>query len=169
MRRRFMPGGLRAAALALAACGAAAGSSAGTCGVSATTLAFGQYQPLDFAGKLASGDRTADATVSVVCTAIATGGSYTIALGPSAQGNSIVPRYLTHGGGGPGMAFNVYLDGAYTAVWGDGFTGSLISGSIPIGDSSQTHIVFGKVPAGQGSLRVGSYSGSLTLTVRYNP
>jgi len=29
--------------------------------------------------------------------------------------------------------------------------------------------VFGKVPAGQSSLRVGSYSGALTLTIRYNP
>jgi spore coat protein U-like protein len=160
---------MRAALLALAACGAAACSIAGTCGVSATTLAFGQYQPLNFADKLATSDRTTDATVSVVCTAIATGGSYTIALGPSAQGNSIVPRYLTHGAGGPGMAFNVYLDGAYTTVWGDGFTGSLISGSIPVGDSSQSHVVFGKVPAGQSSLRAGSYSGSLTLTIRYNP
>jgi spore coat protein U-like protein len=142
---------------------------AGTCSVAASSMAFGEYQPLNFAGKLASGDRAADAAISVTCTAIAVGGSYTIALGPSAQGNSIVPRYLGHSAGGPGMAFNVYLDGAYSTVWGDGFTGAVITGSIPAGDSTQTYTVFGKVPGGQSTLKAGSYSGLLTLTIVYNP
>ena len=101
--------------------------------------------------------------------AISSGGSYTITLGPSSQGNSIIPRYLTHDAGGPGMAFNVYLDGAYSSVWGDGFTGAVISGTIPSGDSTSNHTVFGKVPAGQSALQAGSYSGSLTMTVTYNP
>jgi spore coat protein U-like protein len=159
----------RAAAIVVGWLAAAGAAMAGTCGVSATGLAFGQYQPLTFEGKLASADRTADATVSVVCTAISGGGGYTIALGPSPQGNSIVPRYLASGAGGPAMAFNVYLDGAYTAVWGDGFTGAVINGTIPVGDSTQSHTVFGKVPAGQSTLRAGTYSGSLTMTVTFNP
>jgi len=132
-------------------------------------MAFGQYQPLTFAGRLTSTDRTADATLRVVCTAIAVGGSYTITLSPSAQGNSVVPRYLAHDAGGPAMAFNVYLDGAYTAVWGDGYTGAVISGSIPPGDSSNIYTVFAKLPAGQTTLRAGTYSGSLTMTISYNP
>ncbi|MFI4926820.1 MAG: spore coat U domain-containing protein [Burkholderiales bacterium] len=148
---------------------AATASMAGACSVSATSMAFGPYQPLTFAGKLASADRTADAAVSVVCTAISSGGSYTITLGPSAPGNSIVPRYLAHDAGGPGLAFNVYLDGAYSSVWGDGFTGAVISGSIPSGDSTSSQTVFGKVPAAQSALRAGSYSGSLTMTITYNP
>lgn len=161
--------GVRATAVALLAGLAASASVAGACSVSATSMAFGRYQPLTFAGKLASADLTSDATVSLVCTAISTGGSYTVRLGPSAQGNSIVPRYLAHDGGGPGMAFNVYLDGAYTSVWGDGFTGAVISGSIPSGDSTSSHSVFGKVPAGQSTLRAGSYSSFLTMTIIYNP
>ncbi|MBK6006615.1 spore coat protein U domain-containing protein [Ramlibacter ginsenosidimutans] len=160
---------IRVTAVALHALLVATASTAGACSVSATSMAFGPYEPLTFAGKLASADRTADATVSVVCTAISSGGSYTITLGPSSQGNSIIPRYLTHDAGGPGMAFNVYLDGAYSMVWGDGFTGAVISGTIPGGDSTSSHTVFGKVPAGQGSLQAGSYSGSLTMTVTYNP
>lgn len=132
-------------------------------------MAFGQYEPLASATQLVSGDRTADSTISVTCTAIAVGGSYTIAAGPSAQGGGISPRSLGHSAGGPGMAFNVYLDGAYRTVWGDGFTGAVITGSIPAGDSTQTYTVFGKVPAGQSTLKVGSYSGLLTLTIVYNP
>jgi spore coat protein U-like protein len=147
----------------------AASASAGSCTVSTTGLAFGAYQPLTFAGKLVSADVTSDATVSVVCTGITTGGSYTIALGPSPQGNSIIPRYLAHNAGGPAMAFNVYLDSSYMTVWGDGFTGSAITGTLPIGDSSQRYSVFGRIPAGQSSLMAGTYSGSLTMTITYNP
>ena len=159
----------RAASLFLAGAAASAASLAGACSVSATTLAFGRYQPLTFADKLVSLDRTSDATVSVACTGIVTGGSYTIALGPSPVGNSTVPRYLAHGGGGPAMAFNIYTDAALTSVWGDGFSGALLSGTIPTGDSSRSHAVFGRIPAGQNLLRAGSYSGSLTLTIRYEP
>jgi spore coat protein U-like protein len=141
---------------------------AGSCSISSSGLSFGQYQPLNFAGKLTSTDATADATVSIVCTAISTGGSYTISLGPSPLNNSIIPRYLSNSAGGPGMAFNVYLDSTYTTAWGDGFTGALMNGSIPVGDSSQNQTVFGRVPAGQNQLGVGNYSASLTMTITYN-
>lgn len=159
----------RTTALLVLGLACSAHSLAGGCSVTSTSLAFGRYQPLTFAGKLTSTDRTSDATVSVQCTAIAVGGSYSISLGPGAQASSIIPRYLSHDAGGPGMAFNVYLDATYTSVWGDGFTGSVLSGSIPLGDSSQSHTVFGRVPAGQQQLRAGSYLGSLTITISYNP
>jgi spore coat protein U-like protein len=169
MKGRHMHPQARAALVILLLTLVASSSMAGACSVGASGMAFGQYQPLTFAGKLASTDRLTDATVSVVCTAIVGGGSYSIALGPSTQGNTIVPRYLSNERGGPGMAFNIYLDGAYTTVWGDGFAGAVISGSIPAGDSTRAHTVFGKVPAGQSTLGAGSYSGSLTMTVTYNP
>jgi spore coat protein U-like protein len=159
----------RMAALLLLAAGCARPSFAGACSVSSSGMAFGSYQPLTFAGKLTSTGVNSDATISVVCTAIASGGSYTISLGPSAEGNSVMPRYLSHAAGGPGMAFNIYLDATHTSIWGDGFTGTVLSGSIPVGDSSQSHTVFGRVPAGQSQLQAGNYSGSLTLTISYNP
>jgi len=167
--KHSIPRTARAMALLLLGLSCITGSSAGSCSVTSTGMAFGRYQPLFFAGKLASSDRISDATISVVCTAVATGGSYTISLGASAPENSITPRYLTHEAGGPGMAFNIYLDGTYTNVWGDGITGAVLSGNIPVGDSSQSHPVFGRVPAGQNQLRAGNYSGSLTMTVTYNP
>jgi spore coat protein U-like protein len=146
-------------------------SWAAGCSVSSTGLAFGIYQPLSFPGKLTSADRTSNAGISVVCTGITTGGLYSIALGPSSAGagNRVSTRYLANSNGGDAMRFNVYTDAAYSVVWGDGALGSLISGSIATGDSNQTIAAYGRVPAGQNTLRAGSFSGSLTMTLTYNP
>jgi spore coat protein U-like protein len=160
---------LRAVLVALSAVGWQASAQAGSCTVSSPGLAFGAYQPLTFTGKLLSADKTSDATVSVVCSSLLEGGSYSIALGPSTAGGSIAPRYLANTSGGAHMAYNVYLDAAYTSIWGDGITGSPLTGSLPVGDSSQSHTVFGRIPAGQNTLRAGSFSGSLAITLTYNP
>ena len=156
----------------LLAATAAGPARAGTCSVSSTGLAFGAYQPLTFAGKLSSIDQTSTATVSVICTSIVTGGSYALALGPSlvGAGNRISNRYLSNPNGGDYMAFNVYREPSYASIWGDSITaGSLLGGSIPTGDSNQSHAVYGKIPSGQSTLKAGTFSGSLTMTVTYNP
>lgn len=151
---------------------AASSALAGSCTVSSSGLAFGTYQPLTFAGKLTSVDKTSTATVSVVCTGIVTGGSYTISLGAGTYGpgNRISTRYLnniTHGG--DYMVYNLFTEASYTTVWGDGSTGSLLNGSIPTGSSNPSHTVYGKIPAGQNTLKAGSFSDSLTMTLTYNP
>lgn len=147
----------------------AAYAYAGGCAISSSGLAFGAYPPLSFAGKLASADRTSDATVSLVCTGIATGGDYSIALGPSPTGNSMSPRYLANSNGGADMAFNVYREASFSTIWGDSFTGMVLGGTIPVGDSARSHTVFGRIPAGQSTLKPGSFSGSLSMTITYNP
>jgi spore coat protein U-like protein len=38
-----------------------------------------------------------------------------------------------------------------------------------VGDSNQSQPVYGKIPAGQNTLRAGSFSDSLTMTLTYNP
>jgi spore coat protein U-like protein len=138
------------------------------CSLSSSGMAFGTYQPLTLAGKLVSTDRTSNATVSLVCTGVASAASYTVSLGPS-TGGSYSPRYLSNPVGEPPMAFNIYLDPSHTVVWGDGTAGTRLSGSIPAGDSHRTHTVYGKVPAGQKALRPGSFSGTLSMTLTYNP
>lgn len=154
---------------------AAGGARAdGACSVSSTGLAFGTYQPLTFAGKLLSTDKTSSATISVVCTAIAVGGAYTISLGPGhyGAGNLITNRYLNNTtNGGDYMLFNVYVDAAYTTVWGMGTAGagSTLNGSIQTGNSNQSHTVYGKVPAGQSTLKAGSFSDSMVMTITYVP
>lgn len=150
---------------------AAVGPAQAGCSVSSSGLAFGAYQPLTFAGKLYSADVTSVADVAVVCTGIATGGSYSIALGSSTVGggDGISTRYLSNASGGDLMRFNIHTDPTYTRVWGNGTTGSLIGGSIPVGDSNQSQSVYGKIPASQHTLRAGSFAATLTMTLTYNP
>lgn len=164
----------RAAALAFMTCLLpAAAFAAGSCAVSSTGLAFGAtYQPITFPGKLTSTDVVSTAGVSVICNAIATGGGYTISLGAGnyGSGNRIATRYLNNNvNGGAPMAFNVYTEASYTTVWGDGSVGSVLVGTIPTGASNQTHTVYGKVPAAQSTLKAGSFSDSLTMTISYSP
>lgn len=158
--------GFRAAMIMMSSCGMAGTAWAG-CTISSSGLAFGAYQPLTFDGRLTSVDKTSTATISISCSGIVTGGSYSIALGPSTVGNSMSPRYLANPQGGPNLAFNVYREGTHSMVWGDG--PGVIGGLIPGGDSTQSHTVYGKMPAAQNTLRVGTYSGTLVMTVTYNP
>jgi spore coat protein U-like protein len=169
MKHRWRHGSV---ALLLALALPAGPARAAGCSVSSSGLAFGQYQPLTFAGKLNSVAATSDASINVACTGIAGGGAYTITLGPSLAGGGdrIGTRYLSNPAGGPDMAYNVYLDPSYATVWGDGImAGAVLGGTIPPGDSNQSHTVYGRIPAGQNTLRAGSFSGTLTITVSYNP
>lgn len=145
-------------------------ASAGSCTLSSTGLALGAYQPLTFSGKraLASIDVFSTATIAVSCTAAT---SYTISLGAGAQGGEgpTGTRYLANLNGGASMLFNVYTEANYSTVWGDGSVGSLLAGSLPTGGGSVAHTVYGKVPAGQTTLRAGSFSESLPMTIFYSP
>lgn len=150
----------------------ASSALAGSCSVSSNGLVFGVYQPISFPGRLTSVDRTSTATVSVVCTGIAAGGGYTISLGPGnyGSGDRLSTRYLSNAvNGGDLMAFNVFTNASYTTVWGNGFTGAALNGTIATGESNQSHTVYGKIPAGQSTLKAGSFSDSLTVTLTYNP
>jgi spore coat protein U-like protein len=140
------------------------------CTVSSPGLAFGPYQPLTLPGRIASAERAAVGTVTVSCSGTG-GGSYTIALGPSLAGNSSNPRYLSNPMGGPDLAFNLFLDPAYSVVWGDGTTGGVLSGTVPtaLPGTAPPHTVYGRLPAGQARVRAGSFSGSMTMTIRYDP
>lgn len=161
----------RALALLLALC-ASQHALAQLCTASTPGLAFGPYRPLTFPGKLSSTDVNSDASVLVSCTGVTGGGSYTMTLGPSAvgPGDRISTRYMAGSGGGDEMAFNIYLDPAHTIVWGDGMTaGSPLRGSVPPGDSTRTHTVYGRIPGGQSKLRPGAYSTWLTMTITFSP
>jgi spore coat protein U-like protein len=163
--------GCMAAALLLALVAAGQARAAG-CAVSSSGLAFGAYQPLTFPGKLTSSTVTSNASISVVCSGIVSGGSYTIALGPSTvgSGDRISTRYLANANGGDHMIFNVYREASYSTIWGDGVTaGNVLAGTIPPGDSNQLHAVYGRIAASQNTLKAGSFSGSLTMTLTYNP
>lgn len=159
-------------ALSVGLWAAASSVLAGSCTVSSSGLAFGAYQPLTFTVKLTSVNVFSTATVSVLCTGIVTGGSYTISLGAGSYGpgDRISTRYLnntTHGG--DYMVYNLFTEASYTTVWGNGSTGALLNGNIPTGGSNLSHTVYGKIPAGQSTLKAGSFSDSPSMTVTYNP
>jgi spore coat protein U-like protein len=162
MMKRFLRCGLAAWALSALGCAFAG------CTVTSNGLSLGAYQPLTFGSELRSSESTGVATVTLVCVGLATGGSYSMALGPSATGNSIAPRYLSNAAGAS-MAFNVYRESGYTTIWGDGNTGALITGTLPAGDSTQSHSAYGRVPPGQNNLTRGVYSGTLAITLTYEP
>lgn len=173
---KTIPGGSirRSANAVLAAAGLLAAADSvlamGACSVTSTGMAFGAYQPLTLAGKVTSQDKTSTATVSMVCTGIVVGGSYTASLGAGTYGDIGIRKLnnATHPGE-PYMAFNVYTDANHATVWGNGTSGALLSGSIPTGNSNSSHTVYGRIPAGQSTLKAGSYGDSMTMTITYNP
>ena len=169
--RRYM---LPALSLCLWAHANSACALGATCTVSSTGMAFGTYQPLAFAGKLISADITSNADVRVTCSGLLATGSYTISVGPSmyGTGNLISTRYLKNTtSGGAYMAYNIFTESAYTTIWGNGSTGSMVTGTsaLILGTSTTNHVVYGKVPAGQSTLKAGNFSDALTMTLTYNP
>lgn len=145
--------------------------AAAGCSISSPGMAFGIYQPLTFAGKLTSTAVTSNVAISVACSNIVTGGSYTISLGPSSvgSGDRINTRYMANSNGGDPMAYNIYRDAALLTVWGDGSMGQLLGGDIPVGSSNRSHTVYGRVLPGQNTLRAGSFSDALVMTLNYIP
>ncbi len=163
---------LRPALAMVLGCSCAGVVLAGSCTVNSMGIAFGSYQPFGFPGKLSSTDRTSTASVTVSCVGIASPASYSIALGGSLHGagNGIDVRYMLNTTqGGALMAYNLFTSATYGTVWGNGSIGGLLGGSLPVGDSQQTHTVYGKVPAAQAALRAGSYADNVPMTLTYQP
>lgn len=145
-----------------------------SCSVSASGLSFGAYQPLTFPGHVTSVDVLSTGSISVTCSNTTLPTSYTLALGPSntGAGDRISTRYLANGNGGDDMAYNLYTDAARNVVWGDGNIGTRLSGTVPaapVSSQTQNATFYGKVPGGQRTLKPGTYSGLLTITLSYIP
>ena len=160
--------------LSLAVAVLATGPAWAGCSVSSSGLSFGPYQPLTFSGQLTSADVLSTGTVSIICSNMLSLGSYTLSLGPSADGvgDRISTRYLANSNGGANMAFNLYTDARRSVVWGNGNIGAVVSGSLPVvtlGSYTDNVTVYGKIPAGQNTLKAGTFSGSVTMTLTYTP
>ena len=151
-------------ACALALCATAAGAA--TCSVTASTLAFGTYNPLT------GTPLDSTTTINVSCTKGAPSSetvNYTIAL--STGSGSYVTRTMSSGA--QVMNYNLYTTTGRTTVWGNGTGATVtISNSFSLTNGSPTqnrnHTVFGRVPNGQ-DVGAGSYvTGTpITVTVTY--
>jgi len=124
------------------------------CIVSATNLAFGNYDPTS------SVDTTSSNTLSVTCTL---SDPYTIALnGGTTSGGNISQRKMTTGSNT--INYNIYQDSSHTTLWGDGTTGSTEAGT---GSGIvQTYTAYGIVPKQQ-VIPSGVYTDTITVTLNF--
>ena len=146
-------------ALALLAPGTAAAGQ--VCTVSATDMAFGNYDP--FAG----GPLDSTSTVSVTCSSVGNAVVfYEVRLSPG-QSGSFNPRAMTNGVSQ--LNYNLYRNRGRTQVWGDGSGGTLVRRRFyflaPVGSTrTRTETVRGRVFAGQ-NVSPGTYLDTITVTV----
>jgi spore coat protein U-like protein len=135
-----------------------------TCTVSASGIAFGNYNPLTPTGDSSAG------SWSVTCNAIGSGsatvaGTLTLSTGSSGTYAARTMKSGTHA-----LQYNIYLTPSHTQVIGDGSAGTLAlsdSGTVTAGQVYQiTGNMYGFMPPSQ-DVPAGSYSDSIVVTVTY--
>jgi spore coat protein U-like protein len=133
-------------------------SIAANCTISASTLAFGAYDPI-VTNAAANLDNTA--TLTTTCT---TGSAPTITLdeglNKAAGSTSTAPaRQLISGANV--LAYSLYSDSGRTTVWANtGVATPAASGT------AQTNTVYGRIPSGQNK-PVGAYTDTIVATVTF--
>jgi spore coat protein U-like protein len=135
-----------------------------TCTVSATGIAFGNYNPLSPTGDSAVGSWT------VICNAIGSGsatvsGTLTLSTGLS---GTYAARAMKSGINA--LQYNIFLTPSYTQVIGDGSAGTVAlsdSGTVTAGQVYQiTGSMYGFMPPSQ-EVPAGSYADFIIVTVTY--
>ena len=87
---------------------------------------------------------------------------YTATL--STGGASVAQRTLTKTGAS--LNYNLYTDSTYTSIWGDGTTGTTVSGVGSNGSTGITKTIYGSIPEGQ-DVPAGAYTDSITITITF--
>ena len=130
------------------------------CLVTANALAFGTYDPT-------AADRDVDTTVSVRCT---NGTGYTVSLNAGVTaGATLAQRKMTDGTNF--MNYNLYTTAGRTTIFGDGTGGTATKTGTGTGigaGQAQTVDIFGRIPTGQDTLPIGTYTETtITVTVTF--
>jgi spore coat protein U-like protein len=98
------------------------------------------------------------------CTGSGSLPSFTVGIGQSATSNSISGRQMAESGLGSGrLNYNIYKDGGYSNLWGDGTAGTtplVVTTSGP----NTTVPIYGKIDPGQDA-PVGNYSDTVVMSV----
>ncbi len=153
---------------ALLACAPACAQQGISCSaqMSPSALAFGNYVP-NLPGGVAR--LLGNAVVSCSNTRSNPPNQIAVRVSISAgQSGSTGQRQMTMPGSSVPLLYNLYMDPAFMTVWPDSTTGRGDVLSVPPGRSAQLQLpVYGRIPAGQTSVRLGAYSDSLVLMVRY--
>jgi spore coat protein U-like protein len=155
---RLRLAGACAGALLTALAAPAARALVTSCSVSAGGVAFGVYNPLTVTPL----DSTA--VILVSCNVSQGRNSVTIALTPGASGTFGARKLVS---GASFLRYNLYLDAAYTQIWGDG-TGGSVTDTVRVTRRrpNTQATVYAQIPALQ-DVAPGSYADSITVTVNY--
>jgi spore coat protein U-like protein len=130
------------------------------CQINLSTLNFGNYDPLGTSPLDSVGNLTYFCSQPVPI--------LTITIDRGGAGNVLTRRMIKPGGEGTGaLLYNVYLDAAQTAIWGDGTPGSRIWSTPNPAVRTKINVpIYGRVPAGQ-DIGIGSYGDTLMITINY--
>jgi len=129
------------------------------CTVSTTATSFGMYDifstfPTDSAG-----------SITITCDE-SPPPNVTVSVGPSPNSGVFYPRKMRLTGGNDLLNYNLYTDAAYTNVWGDGTSGTVVLTRKAHKNRPETLIVYGRIPIGQ-DVSAGSYSDILTVILNW--
>jgi len=126
-----------------------------SCSVSATTLAFGNYN----AATPTPNDSTS--TLSITCTS---GLSYTVILDGGTTTSTVNARAMTDGSS-HNLTYGLYTTTGRTILLGDGTSSTQTAGGTGNG-SAQTITVYGRIPISQ-YVTAGNYTDTVGVTVNY--
>ena len=147
--------------LLLAPIGAA--HAVANCSTSATSLAFGSYNPFTVTALDSTGTVTVSCSLGGLLSLLV---SYEIKLSAGGSGSYATRRMSS---GINTINSNLYTTRGRTTIWGNGSggTGSVSDGYLlGLGTTVRNYTVHGRVPAKQNA-RAGSYLDSVTVTVEY--
>lgn len=128
---------------------------AATCTVTATSVAFGRYDPLT------ATPRNRNGRISVACKG---NGTFTVALS-TGQSGSYNPRYMLSAATSDRLDYNLYTSAARTLIFGDGIGGTQTVNK-RFRNNTQRITVYGRIPAME-NISAGVYSDSIVATVTF--
>ena len=130
-----------------------------TCEVVTANMAFGTFDPTQSVG---SGNGQATAEVDVTCTDAT---PYSVYLS-AGQSTNVMNREMLGQNFSEELAYQIYVDSAYTQIWGDGTVGTDYNCGVGNG-GSQPYIAYGKIASGQTTILADSYADTIQVDVSY--
>jgi spore coat protein U-like protein len=130
---------------------------AASCSIqSVPTLGFPSYDVFNAAPTVTS------QIANIKCTGLG-GSDFTVGFGQSATSGTISGRQMAQSPGSGRLNYNIYKDGGYSALWGDGTAGTTPLLVSPTGANTSVP-VYGKIDPGQDA-PVGNYQDSVVMSV----
>ena len=168
--KRLLALGSLALGLGLCATSAYAGSATssftvsasvvGSCTISSTTLAFGNYDPIV---TNASTPLDVNGSVTITCTK---GAATTIGLDPGQNGANATGTTRAMATAGPDyLSYELFQDTTHATLWGNSGANLFTPPAAP-SKNARTYPIYGRIPAAQGST-TGSYTDTVVATVNF--